>query len=79
MEHAPDAAGELISFREASRRYPLSRSHLLLLARTGRVRAMRAAGGREWFTTPAAVEAYLADAQLRSHDPFKRRRGQQPE
>ena len=62
----------LISLTEAAARYPLSRSHLQLLARTGRLRAVKM--GRDWFTTPVAVAAYLADAELRSKDPQKHKR-----
>ena len=62
----------LISLKEAAARYPLSQSHLQLLARTGRLQPRRL--GRDWFTTAAAVERYLADAELRSKDPHKRKR-----
>jgi hypothetical protein len=31
--------------------------------------------GRDWFTTEAAVLAYLKDEALRKKDPYKRRRG----
>jgi 1,4-dihydroxy-2-naphthoyl-CoA synthase len=30
--------------------------------------------GRDWFTTEAAVLAYMADEALRKKDPYKRRR-----
>ncbi len=63
---------QLISLKEAAARFPLSRSHLQLLARTGRLRAVRM--GRDWFTTADAVVAYLSDAELRSKDPRKRKR-----
>jgi excisionase family DNA binding protein len=59
----------LLSLKEAAARFPLSRSHLQLLARTGRLEAVRM--GRDWFTTEAAVAAYLANAELRSRSPYK--------
>jgi excisionase family DNA binding protein len=64
--------GRLISLKEAAARFNISQSHLQLLARTGRLRATKI--GRDWLTTPEAVAAYLADRQLRSHDPHKRKR-----
>jgi excisionase family DNA binding protein len=67
-------AEELISLAEAARRFGLSKSHVQLLARTGRLSASRTTGGREWFTTPAAVRSYLANTELRSRDPRKRHR-----
>ncbi len=63
----------LIPLTEAAARYPLSQSHLQLLARTGRLQAVKL--GRDWFTTPEAVETYLADSELRSKDPHKHKRG----
>ncbi len=62
-----------MSLREAAVRSGLSASHLRLLARLGRIRAQKL--GRDWFTTEAAVDAYLADQALRKKDPYKRRRG----
>ena len=50
----------------------LSASHLRLLARTGRLEAKKL--GRDWFTSRAAVLAYLADEGARSNDPGKYRR-----
>lgn len=72
---APRAApaDDLLSLREAAERTGVSASHLRLLARTGRVSARKL--GRDWFTTEAAVLAYLADEALRKKDPYKRRRG----
>ena len=61
-----------MSLREAADRSGLSTSHLRLLARTGRLRARKF--GRDWFTTHAAVSAYVADERLRSKDPRKRTR-----
>ncbi|HYN50773.1 MAG TPA: helix-turn-helix domain-containing protein [Thermoleophilaceae bacterium] len=52
-------ADDLLSLREAAARSGLSSSHLRLLARTGRLKAEKL--GRDWFTTEAAVRAYLAD------------------
>jgi excisionase family DNA binding protein len=54
---------------EAATRFGLSHSHLRLLARTGRLAAVKL--GRDWFTTPEAVAAYLADEALRSRNPHK--------
>jgi excisionase family DNA binding protein len=61
-----------MSLREAAARSGLSASHLRLLARTGRIEAEKL--GRDWFTTEAAVLAYLADERLRKKDPYKRKR-----
>jgi hypothetical protein len=66
-------ADDLLSLREAAAKTGLSSSHLRLLARTGRVGAKKL--GRDWFTTEAAVLAYLANEALRAKDPYKRRRG----
>ena len=63
---------DLLSLKEAAARFGVSRSHLQLLARTGKLEAIRL--GREWFTTAAAVEAYLANAELRSRNPYKNNR-----
>ena len=66
-------ADDLLSLREAADRSGLSASHLRLLARSGRLPARKM--GRDWFTTEAAVVAYLKDEALRKNDPMKRRRG----
>jgi excisionase family DNA binding protein len=60
----------LLSLKEAAAQFGLSPSHLRLLARTGRLAAVRM--GRDWFTTPTAVAAYLANPELRSRNPHKR-------
>ena len=65
-------AERLISLKEAAAWSKLSQSHLQLLARTGRLRAVKM--GRDWFTTQAAVAEYLADTELRSKDPHKNKR-----
>ena len=62
----------LISLKEAAALSGLSHSHLQLLARTGRLKAVRM--GRDWFTTEEAVAQYLQDPELRSKDPYKNRR-----
>ena len=67
-------ADDLLSLREAAAASGLSASHLRLLARTGRIDARRL--GSYWYTTKAAVLAYLADERLRKNDPYKRRRSQ---
>jgi excisionase family DNA binding protein len=59
----------LISLKDAAARYGLSHPHLRLLARSGRLTATKL--GRDWFTTAEAVEAYLADPELRSKNPHK--------
>lgn len=66
-------ADDVLSLREAAARSGLSASHLRLLARSGRIKAQKL--GRDWFTTEAAVLAYLKDEALRKNDPLKRRRG----
>jgi excisionase family DNA binding protein len=66
-------AEQLISLSEAAARFGISDGHLRLLARQGRLAATRL--GRNWFTTPEAVAAYLANAELRSKDPHKNKRG----
>jgi predicted transcriptional regulator of viral defense system len=66
-------AEQLISLREAAARFPISQSQLELLARKGRLEALKL--GRYWFTTPEAVAAYLANTELRSRDPHKNKRG----
>ena len=63
----------LISLKEAADRFPLSYSQLRRLARTGRLHATKL--GRDWFTTPEDVAAYLANVELRSRDPHKYKRG----
>jgi len=51
----PDA---LITLLEASRQYGLSPKTLRLLALKGRLQAQKL--GRDWVTTPRAMETYLA-------------------
>ncbi len=65
-------ADDLLSLREAAAVSGLSASHLRLLARTGRIEARRL--GSYWYTTEAAVLAYVKDEALRKKDPYKRRR-----
>jgi len=57
----------LISLKEAAARSGLSQSHLQLLARKGRLAAKRM--GRDWFTTPEALAAYVTNAELRKKGP----------
>jgi excisionase family DNA binding protein len=64
-------ADDYLSLREAAARTGLSASHLRLLARQGKLKAIRI--GTYWATTEAAVLAYLADERLRKKDPYKRR------
>ncbi|TAK36777.1 MAG: DNA-binding protein [Chloroflexota bacterium] len=62
----------LISLKEAAARYDISHSHLQLLARKSRLKARKM--GRDWFTTPEAVEEYLKNPEMRSKDPHKYKR-----
>jgi excisionase family DNA binding protein len=62
----------LISLKEAAARFPISYSQLRRLARTHRLAARKV--GRDWFTTPEDVAAYLANAELRRNDPHKYKR-----
>jgi hypothetical protein len=62
----------LISLTEAAALCGLSRAQLKLLARTHRLRATKV--GNSWVTTPRAVADYMADAKLRSKDPYKNKR-----
>lgn len=57
---------------EAAAYSGLSTSHLALLCRTGKLKAVKK--GRDWFTTREAVAQYLADTEKRSKRPFKYRR-----
>ena len=66
-----DFAG-YITLKEAAARFGISQSHLQLLARKGRLQASKR--GRDWFTTPEAVAAYLANTELRRNDPYKYKR-----
>lgn len=54
---------ELISLADAAQRYGLSPTYLRTIARNGRLRAVKV--GRDWLTTPADVEAYLASRSKR--------------
>lgn len=62
----------LISITEASTLSGLSVSQLRLLAKTGKLRAMKV--GKTWVTTPVAVAEYLANTELRRKDPYKYKR-----
>jgi excisionase family DNA binding protein len=66
-------AEQLISIKEAAARFNISETQLRLLARRGRLQATKL--GRDWFTTAEAVTAYLTNAELRSKDPHKNKRG----
>lgn len=65
-------AERLISLKEAAALSGISRSQLELLARKGRLRAVKV--GNSWVTTPGAVAEYLASPNLRSKDPYKYKR-----
>lgn len=60
---------ELITLTEAAALSGLSASHLALLCRTGKVKAVKK--GRDWLTTRQAVAHYLADEEKRSRNPRK--------
>jgi len=62
----------LISLTEAAALCGLSSAQLRLLARRGRLRAVRV--GKSWVTTPQAVADYMANTELRSKDPLKNKR-----
>ncbi len=49
---------DLITLKQAAEISDLSYSHLRLLARNGKIRAIRL--GHEWFTTAKDVDEYLA-------------------
>ena len=66
MPNQPHDPDELITLGEAGRCYGLSPETLRLLARRGRLHARKM--GRDWFTTPRDMEAYLASrANTRPH------------
>lgn len=58
-----DPAQQLITLAEASQRYDLSPTYLRTIARSGRLKAVKV--GRDWLTTPADVEAYIASRTKR--------------
>lgn len=53
-----DPSKELITLTEASERFGLSVQYLRDIARSGRLKARKI--GRDWVTTPADVETYIA-------------------
>jgi Fic family protein len=55
---APPPSDEWQSLREAAEGTPYSQEYLSLLARTGRLEAIKR--GRNWYTTRRAIEAYVA-------------------
>jgi hypothetical protein len=61
---------ELLPLHEAAGRL-LSPSHLRTLVRTGRVQGVKL--GRNWFTTRAAVDAYLAQERKTGPKPTRKR------
>src|SRR5262249_15953111 len=61
-----------ISLTEAAALSGLSGAQLRLLAKKGRLRAFRI--GKNWVTTPEAVAEYMANAEMRSKDPYKYKR-----
>lgn len=71
----PLDTGRFISLAEAADLFGISRTHLNLLARTGKIAAVKI--GRNWVTTAEAVSAYLGDMGQRSKDPYKYRRSEE--
>jgi hypothetical protein len=63
---------ELITLIEAAAKSGLSTSHLALLCRTKKLKAVKK--GRDWLTTREAVAAYLVDDEKRSKRPFKQQK-----
>lgn len=58
-----DSPQELITLAEAAKRYGLSHDYLRRIAGKGRLQAQKI--GRDWLTTPAAIEGYLSSRQKR--------------
>jgi hypothetical protein len=55
---APPADEVWLPLRQAAKGAPYSQEYLSLLARTGRLEAIKR--GRNWYTTPAAIDRYRA-------------------
>ena len=62
---------ELMTLREAAERCGLSPTTLRVLIRNGRLNAVKR--GRDWFTTVAYLEAYLASRNNRGS--YRRKTG----
>ena len=60
----PLTIGELITLQEAAEYAGLSKNSLLAYAKNGRLKARKR--GWMWFTTQAAIDAYLASRDLAS-------------
>jgi Fic family protein len=58
---APSPGDEWLPLREAASGTPYSQEYLSLLARTGRLEAIKR--GRNWYTTRAAIRRYIASLQ----------------
>ncbi|WP_374689798.1 Fic family protein [Promineifilum sp.] len=58
----PPAGDEWLPLREAAEGAPYSQEYLSLLARTGRLEAIKR--GRNWYTTPAAIRRYRESLNL---------------
>jgi hypothetical protein len=56
--------GELITLAEAAEYAGLTKGSLLVYAKNGRLKAKKR--GWQWFTTQAAIDAYLASRDLES-------------
>ena len=61
----------LVSLTEAAALCGLSSAQLRLLAKKGRLRAIKV--GKSWVTTPRAVADHMADVKKRSKDPTRYR------
>ena len=63
MSPSKSSPDDLISLAEAAKRYGLGHDYLRRIAGNGRLKAQKI--GRDWLTTPAAVEEYLASRHKR--------------
>jgi hypothetical protein len=60
----PLSVGELITLAEAAEYAGLTKGSLLVYAKNGRLKAKKR--GWQWFTTQAAIDAYLISRDLES-------------
>ncbi len=63
---------DLVSLAEAAAIAKLHPDHLRKLAQKGYLRARKIGG--IWVTSRQAIAEYLGDSEMRSRDPYKRRR-----
>ena len=57
------SSGNLISIGQAAKLTPYSAEYLSLLARKGRLKAIKVS--RDWLTTPAAVLLYVKEQEVK--------------